>query len=81
MRKPISKQAAKQQIKLLTKYSPDDQLKIINKSISGDYQGLFDLKPYELTSCGHNGQHKAAQSATSSPMRRIVDVMRDQNAE
>lgn len=42
-KKAITEATAKKQLKLLVKYSIDDQRKIIDKSINGSYQGLFDL--------------------------------------
>lgn len=47
MRKPISDIAAKNQIKMLEKYDLKTQEKIIQNSITNDYQGLFKLKVLE----------------------------------
>lgn len=43
-KKPISAKAAKMQLSMLGKYTPIDQVRVVNNSIQNDYQGLFDLK-------------------------------------
>lgn len=47
-KKPITETTAKKQITLLVKYNVDDQRVIIDKSINGSYQGLFDLPKSKL---------------------------------
>lgn len=44
MKKPISEQAAKSQISLLTKHDANTQRRMVWNSIQNDYQGLFELK-------------------------------------
>lgn len=63
-KKAISQIAATKQFKMLAKYSIDQQKEIIDKSITGDYQGLFDLNeakgsidetiPYDLIAIAYN---------------------------
>ena len=61
-KKPISKLAATKQFNTLLKYSLEQQSEIIDKSISNDWAGLFDLKtkkadssiPYELVAKAYN---------------------------
>lgn len=43
-KKPVSKAAAKKQISMLLKYTETIQREIVDKSISNDYQGLFEPK-------------------------------------
>jgi len=43
-KKPIIKTTATKQLKMLVKYSADEQKEIIDKSIIGQYQGLFPPK-------------------------------------
>lgn len=53
-RKPISEQAARQQIAMLAEHPPDAQRAIVQNSIQNDYQGLFAPK---------GGSHAERQSA------------------
>ena len=63
-RKPVSVPAANKQFKLLLKYDAIGQQEIIDKSISNDYQGLFDIR-----------QNNMPQSrATVSPMQQLTDT-------
>ncbi len=64
-KKTVSQAAATKQFKLLSTYSLADQQKIIDNSISNDYQGLFELKgktavastrKSDLTEWANNGQ-------------------------
>ncbi len=43
-RKPVSEQAAREQIAMLAEHPPDVQRAIVQKSIANDYQGLFAPK-------------------------------------
>ena len=44
-KKPISNEAANKQVKLLAKYTHEQQRQMVDSSISNDYQGLFEPKP------------------------------------
>lgn len=69
-RKPISEQAARQQIAMLAEHPPDAQQAIVQNSIQNDYQGLFAPK---------GGSHAGHQHADKP--RSAVDRVRAATAE
>lgn len=82
-KKKITPAAAKKQFKLLLQYSEQDQQAIIDKSISNDYQGLFDLN-----GASSNGSHQqgAADNSTvgrasAAAERYIRDLDRDNGGQ
>ncbi len=74
-KKKITPAAAKKQFKLLLKYSLDDQQKIIDKSISSDYRGLFDLKE------SRHERHQPTNQPRSSAVSRVRAAGERQLAE
>lgn len=63
-RKPVSEQAARQQIAMLAEYAPDAQQAMVQQSIQNDYQGLFAPK----------GANHAAGQSGRGPVSEIDRV-------
>lgn len=69
---PISKRAAKMQLKLMGKYHPKVAVEMMARSINGSWQGLFELKEWEplMKKYGrHNYDEKVKNPAFSDGPR------------
>ena len=56
-KKPVSQLAANKVFKWLVNYSPQEQQDIVNKSITNDYQGLFEPKVQHENSQRNNSEY------------------------